>query len=147
MTYYEIAFILFPSLMDYNTSGQYLDFIKPSWSPEPRVFGTVWSILYTIIAIVIIALIVQVVRKKISWKLLIPFGVNLIVNLIFTWIQFGLKNMELAFADILLVLITIVRCMIAIRKHNKWMSIAYLPYLVWVSIATVLQYQIMMLNR
>ncbi len=152
MTYNKIIYLLthtlmnFGNLMDFNTQGQYLDRIRPERAPETRVFGTVWSILYTIMAIVLIALIVEVIRKKLPAKLFWPFGLNLLFNMIFTYIQFGLANFQLAFVDIVLVLLTIVRSMVAVWKYRKWMSIAYIPYLVWVCIATVLQYQVMMLN-
>lgn len=131
----------------FNTQEQYLSRIKPAWAPETWVFGTVWSILYTIIAIVMIVLIVKVIQKKIPARVLRPFGINLFFNAIFTYLQFGLGNFELAFTDIVVVLLTIGWCMTSIWKYQKRMSIAYIPYLVWVSIATVLQYQMMILNK
>lgn len=129
-----------------NSQEQYTTWLKPSWAPDTWVFGTVWSILYTIIAIVMIVLIVKIVKKKLPWTLIIPFGLNILFNAVFTYIQFWLGSFQLAFIDILLVLITIIWSMIAVWKHQKWMTIAYIPYLVRVSIATVLQYQTMMLN-
>ena len=132
--------------MEFNTQGQYLNRIKPERAPETYVFGAVRGVLYIIIAIVMIMLIVKIIRKKLPATLLIPFGLNILFNAIFTYIQFGLANFQLAFIDIVLVLITIVRSMIAVWKYEKWMSIAYVPYLAWVCTATVLQYQVMILN-
>jgi tryptophan-rich sensory protein len=61
-------------------------------------------------------------------------------------VQFVLKNNALAFVVILLVLITIVWAMVAIWPHAKVVSFAFVPYLIWVSIATALQLSITLKN-
>ena len=81
-------------------------------------------------------------RKKLPWFVVLPFAVNLIANLVFTPIQFGLRSLWLAAFDIVLVWATIVWLSIAIWKHHRWVAAAQLPYFVWVSIATVLQLSI-----
>ena len=130
-----------------ETTNWYSSLKKPGWAPQENVFGIVWSILYPIILAVNIYIVVLVIQHKIDWKIALPFWLNLFFNLIFTPIQFGLRNNTLALIDIFLVLITIVWAMIAIWPHNKLVSIAFVPYLIWVSIATVLQISITWLNR
>ncbi len=76
----------------------------------------------------------------------LPFAINLLTNLIFTPIQFGMRNLPLAALDILIVWATIIWMMIAIWKHHKWVAVAQVPYFVWVSIATVLQLSITWMN-
>jgi tryptophan-rich sensory protein len=112
---------------------------KPNWAPKEWVFGTVWSILYPIIIAVNIYVLYLLVRGKIGLMIALPFWLNLVFNFAFTPIQFILKNNWLAFADIILVLITIIWAMIIIWPHAKIVTLAYIPYLIWVSIATVLQ--------
>ena len=89
---------------------------------------------------------VQALRKKLPWKVALPFGINLVANLIFTPIQFGLRNVPLAAVDIVIVWVTIIWMMVAIWKHYKWVAVAQVPYFVWVSIATVLQLAITFSN-
>ena len=60
---------------------------------------------------------------------------------------FGLKNNILAGIDILLVLITLIWAMVAIYPHAKWITYIQIPYLIWVSFATVLQLTITYLNK
>jgi len=72
---------------------------------------------------------------------------NLIFNLAFTPIQFGMKNNLLAAFDVLLVLGTLIWALIVIRPHAAWVSYANIPYLLWTSFATVLQLTITYLNR
>ncbi len=115
---------------------------KPSWTPEPSTIGFIWQCLYPIIVLTFGFVFAQAIRKKIPWKVAVPFAVNLIANLIFTPIQFGLRNLPLAAVDIVVVWATIIWAAVAVWKHYKWVSLAQVPYFVWVSIATVLQLSI-----
>ena len=112
---------------------------KPSWTPEPSTIGFIWQCLYPIILVTFGFVFVQAIRKKIPLRAALPFAINLVANLIFSPIQFGLRNLPLAAVDIVIVWITIVWMMVAIWKHYRWVALAQLPYFVWVSIATVLQ--------
>lgn len=129
------------------TYTQYSQLIKPSWSPPPYLFGPVWTVLYIIIAISFGKVFILAYQKQISWLVALPFVLNLFFNFIFTYIQFGLKNNPLASADILLVLATLVWGMLAIWPHARWITYAQIPYVLWVSFATVLQLTITYLNR
>ncbi len=115
---------------------------KPSWTPEPATIGLIWRILYPVIVLTFGFVFVQAIRGKLPWLVALPFAINLIANLLFTPIQFGLRNLPLAAVDIVVVWITIVVMMVAIWKHHRWVAVAQLPYFVWVSIATVLQLSI-----
>jgi translocator protein len=120
---------------------------KPSWTPSPSSIGLIWKILYPIIILSFGFVFVQAFRGKVGWPVVLPFAVNLVANLFFTPIQFGLRNLPLASVDILVVLGTIVWMMIAVWPRSRWVAVAQLPYLVWVSIATVLQLSITWMNR
>jgi len=89
----------------------------------------------------------MVLQRKIAWVVALPFVLNLVFNVAFTPIQFGLKNNVLAAVDIVLVLATLIWAMIAIYPHAKWIMYAQIPYLLWVTFATVLQLTITYLNN
>ncbi len=120
---------------------------KPGWTPEPATIGLIWQILYPIIFVTFAFVFVQAARKKIPRKVALPFAINLAANLVFTPIQFGLRNLPLASLDILVVWGTIVWMSVAIWEHYRWVALAQVPYFVWVSIATVLQLSITWMNR
>ncbi len=120
---------------------------KPSWAPAETVFGQVWSVLYVIIFAVNIFVLSQVVTGKLSWKVGLPFWINLAANFAFTPLQFGLRNNYLALLDIIIILLTIIWAMVAIWPTYKGVALAYCPYLLWVGIATVLQASITWLNK
>ncbi len=88
----------------------------------------------------------MLVQKKISWKIALPFVLNLVSNLSFTYFQFALQSNILAAIDILLVLGTLIWAMIAIYPRKKWIAYMQVPYLLWVAFAAVLQLTITFLN-
>ena len=120
----------------------YDSLVKPSWTPEPATIGLVWQTLYPIIFVTFAFVFIQAIRKKVPWKVTVPFIVNLAANLAFTPIQFGLRSLVLAAVDILVVWASIVWIIVVIWKYYRWVAIAQVPYLAWVSIATVLQLSI-----
>jgi tryptophan-rich sensory protein len=124
----------------------YNSLVKPNWTPAPATIGLIWQILYPIIIVTFGFVFVQAIRKKVPWLVALPFGINLVANVIFTPIQFGMRNLPLASVDILIVLGTIVWMMVAVWRHYRWVALAQVPYLVWVATATVLQLSITAMN-
>lgn len=120
---------------------------KPDWTPAPATIGTIWSILYPVIIITFVFVYVQVARKKIPPAIAFPFTVNLVANLVITPIQFSLRSLPLASIDILIVWLSLIWAIAAIRKYHLWVAVAQVPYLIWVTIATVLQLSITLMNR
>lgn len=133
-----------------NTYNWYSQLIKPTWAPPSYLFGPVWTVLYVLIFISFGKVFVMAWQKAIPLVVILPFVLNLIFNFSFTYFQFGLKNNLLAAIDILLVLITLIWALIAIWKASadlRWIVYINIPYLFWVSFATVLQLTITYLNR
>lgn len=120
---------------------------KPSWTPPSSFIGTMWAILYPIIIVVFGYMIVRIARGDAPATLLIPIVLNVVSNIAFTPIQFGLKSLPLASLDILVVLATIIWCMVAFWPYSKTASFALTPYLLWVATASVLQLSITWMNR
>jgi translocator protein len=129
-----------------NTESWYQMLIKPTWAPPSWLFGPVWTFLYVLIAVSFGYVAYLFFTKKIPFAVLLPFILNIIFNVAYTPIQFGLKNNLLASIDILLVLGTLIWALIAIYPYAKWVSFINIPYAAWVSFATVLQLTITVLN-
>ncbi len=125
----------------------YSTLIKPSWAPPSWLFGPVWSVLYVIIAVSFGSVFYKTFTGKLPWIIALPFVLNLIFNFAFTYLQFGLKNNLFASIDIVLVLATLIWALAAIYPHFRWIAYINIPYLAWVSFATVLQLTITWINR
>jgi tryptophan-rich sensory protein len=111
------------------------------------VFGPVWSVLYVVIAISFGFVLLQTLKRRLPFAVLLPFILNLLFNAAYTPIQFGLRNNLLASIDIVLVLGTLVWALRVIWGRARWVALVNIPYLLWVGFATVLQLSITWLNR
>ncbi|MFA6177448.1 MAG: TspO/MBR family protein [Candidatus Paceibacterota bacterium] len=141
-----------------NTYSWYSQLIKPTWAPPSWLFGPVWTFLYVLIAVSFGKVFWMAWQKQITLLVALPFLLNLIFNFAFTPLQFGLQNNFLAAVDILLVLGTLIWGMIAIYFASQelvsvggssimWIVYIQIPYLLWVSFATILQLTVTFLNR
>lgn len=130
-----------------NSYNWYSTLIKPSWAPPSYLFGPVWSVLYTIIFFTFGWVFYKFAKGQLPFLVIFPFILNLIFNFSFTYFQFGLKNNLLASIDILLVLGTLIWALVAIWPYARMVVYANIPYLLWVSFATVLQITITFLNK
>ncbi len=130
-----------------KASDWYAKLVKPSWAPPAWLFSPVWTALYTLIFISYSYVVYLYYLHKIPFVFLLPFILNVIFNLLFTPIQFGLRNNALAAVDVLLVLITLIWSLAVIYPLYTWVAVVNLPYLVWVCFATILQLTVTSLNR
>lgn len=120
---------------------------KPDWTPAPATISLIWQILYPLILISFGYVFLQSWRGKIPHSTTVPFAINLLANISFTPLFFGLRNLPLATLDILVVWSTILWIMITIWSRSRWVAVSQVPYFVWVSIAATLQVSIFWMNR
>ena len=119
---------------------------KPSFNPPDWLFGPVWTTLYVLIGIA--AYLVWVRRDKIVHfpRTVAIYLIQLILNLAWSFIFFYLHEIGFALAEIILLLIIIVINGLVFYKINKWAGLIFIPYFLWVSFATILTYNIFILN-
>lgn len=124
----------------------YATLIKPEWAPPAFLFGPVWAVLYAVILVSFGYVAYLWWKRRIPFPVALPFLLNIVFNIAFSPIQFRLQNNLLAAVDILLVLATLVWAIVSIWPRVRWVALANIPYLLWVSFATVLQFTITWLN-
>lgn len=125
--------------------GWYADLAKPSFNPPNWIFGPVWTVLYLSMAVA--SWLVWRQRGWIDAKLpLSLFGIQMGLNVVWSWIFFGSENPGLAFAEILLLLAAITATMVSFWHRSKLAGMLFLPYLAWVTFAAVLNFAIWQLN-
>ncbi len=129
-----------------DEAGWYSTLLKPVWAPPAWLFSPVWTVLYAIIAATFGYVFYKTYKRELPLRVALPFAFNLVCNAAFTPIQFGLQNNLLAALDITLVLITLVWALLVIYPRYRWVALANIPYLLWVSFATVLQFTVTYLN-
>ncbi len=121
---------------------QYLQ--KPSWNPPNWLFGPVWTILYTMMGISV----AMIWHSKDDGKkaAIIFFMIQFILNLLWSHLFFNIHAMGWAFAEIILMALFIFMTIIYFFKINKNAAYLLVPYLLWVSFASILNYSIWTLN-
>ena len=130
-----------------DTYSWYSTLIKPSWAPPAEVFGPVWFVLYSIIIVSFGFVFYKAWKREVPRGIACIFFLNIVFNLAFSPLQFTLQNNILASIDIVLIFVTLVWALASIYKHVKWVALVNIPYLLWVSFATVLQLTITWLNQ
>lgn len=119
-------------------------FNKPSFTPPAIVFPIVWTILY-----VLMGISSYLVSKSVNEdknKALIIYGIQLFINFIWSIIFFRFKAFLLAFITILILLLLVLIMTYKFYKINKLAGILQIPYIVWLILATIITYNVFLLN-
>lgn len=122
----------------------YSTLVLPVLNPPSWIFGPVWTLLYLLMGIAAY-LVWQQGKKKRSIPIKV-FALQLFLNSIWSILFFGLQKPGLALIDILTLLISIVWTMVLFFKISKPAAYLLVPYILWVSFATYLNYSIWILN-
>ena len=125
-------------------SDWYNNLNKPFLSPPNSVFMPVWSILYLMIFISLILYLKGGVKNKITG--IIFFSIQMILNLSWTGVFFGLQNIKAALVVIVLLWIFILLTITSFFKHSKIAALLLVPYFIWVSFAVYLNISYFLLN-
>ncbi len=115
------------------------DIVKSPLNPPSWVFAPVWILLFLLMGIALY--LVWQKKNNLFW-----FWVQLILNLFWSVLFFGLRSPTFAFYEILILWLAILMTIIKFRQYNKTASVLLWPYLAWVSFASYLTYSVMILN-
>lgn len=119
---------------------------KPFFNPPNWLFAPVWTILYFLMAICIFMLLTSKSKNKIRNYLISIFYIQLFVNTLWSIFFFGLRSPFLGIIVIVLLLLLIIHFFLKSYKFNKIISYLFIPYILWVSFATILNMAILILN-
>lgn len=118
---------------------------KPLFNPPNWVFGPVWTLLYTLMGIAAV-LVWQHRQSPGVRRALWLYVLHLVVNTSWSLIFFGAQNLAVAFFVILVLLAMIVALILQFSRWSKVSAWLLVPYLCWVTFATVLNGSLWMLN-
>ena len=146
---------IFLCLIFGNGIGGYFTFVsvetwyqtlnKPNFNPPDWVFGPVWTTLYVLMG-VSIWLIWKKETSKIRTISMIIFWVQLFFNIFWTYLFFGIQRIDLGLFEIFFLIFLILMNIIYFYKIDKIASYLLVPYVLWVSYASILNYKIWVLN-
>lgn len=121
----------------------YAQLTKPSWAPPAWLFGPVWSALYALMG----------VAAWLVWRSPGPrgvalglFGAQLAANALWSWLFFAWHRGALAAVEVVVLLALIVATIVAFWRSSRLAALLLLPYLLWVSFASVLTWSVWRAN-
>lgn len=129
-----------------SINGWFSTLNKPSFNPPNYLFGPVWTALYILMGISLY-LILQTPKTEIRNTALIIFTIQMILNFSWSFLFFYFKWPGIAFVDIILMWISIVVMIFTFYRISATAAYLQVPYLLWVSFASVLNGAIWYLNK
>lgn len=134
--------------------GWYAELSKPSWNPPSWVFGPVWTTLYLLMGVaswrVWKSQLLAGARPRAQQRVrsaLVTYSGQLALNAVWSPVFFGLKRIDLALVVIVLLLVAIIETIRRFAQLDRPAAAMLLPYLSWVSFATILNATLQLLNR
>jgi benzodiazapine receptor len=124
----------------------YVGLEKPFFTPPNWLFGPVWITLYTLMGISLFLVWERGPGKEEVRSALLAFFGQLVLNSIWSIVFFGLRSPFYALIIIVLMWFVILITIIKFYKVDKKAGLILIPYILWVSVATVLNYYVLVLN-
>jgi tryptophan-rich sensory protein len=126
-------------------NGWYTTLIKPSFNPPNYVFGPVWTLLYLLMGVSIY--MIRTAEHPLRKNATIIFAIQLVLNFWWSIIFFQMERPLAALVEIIVMWFSILYMIVSFRRIKPLAAYLQIPYLLWVSFATLLTASIWWLNR
>ena len=127
--------------------GWYAGLAKPSFNPPNWIFGPVWTLLYALMGLAAYLVYEKGFKKPHVKKALAVFAAQLLLNTLWSIVFFGAHRILGAAVVIVLLGAMILATILLFHRISKAASYLLVPYIFWVSFATVLNVSLYVLNR
>lgn len=127
-------------------STWYTTLTKPEFNPPNWIFGPVWTTLYILMGVSLYLVWNKGTKTPLAKIALTVFGIQLTLNAIWSILFFGLQSPLLAFIEIIFLWLAIFITIFFFHKISRTAAYLLIPYILWVSFAAVLNYNIFLLN-
>jgi tryptophan-rich sensory protein len=144
LVFLAIVFAVAAFGAQFTPGAWYQTLAKPAWTPPSWLFAPVWTVLYAMIATAAALVWLRAPHVSIALGL---WGLQLVLNGLWSWLFFGLERPGLAALDIVTLLVAIVATSVTFRPVSRAAALLMMPYALWVAYATALNLAIWNLNR
>ncbi|MBY0391904.1 MAG: tryptophan-rich sensory protein [Novosphingobium sp.] len=129
-----------------DTTGWYQSLNLPSWNPPAPAFGLIWTVVFTLIAAAGVYAWRAAPDSRSADTLIGLFAINGALNVSWTVLFFQLRRPDWAMAELAVLWVSILVLIVACGRFSRLAALLLVPYLVWVSIAGALNWQVIQLN-
>lgn len=133
-----------------SVSNWFPTLVKPWFSPPSWLFGPVWTILYFLMGLSLYIVwnkTETISKQKYKKQFFILFGIQLILNALWSFLFFGLKSPISGLIDILFLDMAVITTIIYANRVSKYAAVLLAPYMAWIIFATLLNFEIALLNN
>ena len=124
----------------------YYSLIQPSWKPDDLIFPIAWTIIFTLCAISGGMLLSSASANTLKLRISTCFLLNAFLNVWWSYLYFFIKRPDVALLEVIFLWGSIIVLILFSRAVNKVASILLIPYLAWVTLASLLNYETAKLN-
>lgn len=124
----------------------YADLKKPSFNPPNWIFAPVWTILYALMGVTLFLVWRKGLTTKGAQTAIFLFAVQLVLNILWSFLFFGLKSPLYGFLEIIVLWVAILLTIISFLKISQPAGVLLIPYLAWVTFAALLNFSLLRLN-
>lgn len=129
-----------------SIANWYADLHKPSFNPPNWVFAPVWTLLFILMGLSFYFVWqksagIMKIKKQVFW-----FIIQLILNIGWSFLFFGMHRPAFAFIEIIFLWLAILITIVEFKGISKLGAWLFLPYFLWVSFASALNFAIFLLN-
>jgi benzodiazapine receptor len=128
-----------------SIQGWYMTLQKAPFNPPSWVFGPAWTMLYFLMALSLFLVLQKKLKKQRNF-LMILFSIQLALNFFWSVIFFGQHLPLVAFIEIIFLWISIALLIVDSWKYSKTAALLLVPYICWVSFASILNLFVILLN-
>jgi tryptophan-rich sensory protein len=119
---------------------------KPDWQPPGPAFGAIWTTIYALTAIAGVITWRRAPKGAEREWLVGLLALNGFLNVFWSLLFFRVMRPDWSLMEVALLWLSIVALIIFASRHSRWAGILLTPYLIWVSLASVLNFEIVRLN-
>lgn len=120
---------------------------QPAWAPPDWAFGVIWTIIFSLTTIAGVSAWRRVPDERAGEALIGMLAFNGFLNLLWSFLFFKMQRPDWALFEVALLWLSILMLIMMTRRYAPAAALLFIPYLIWVTIAAALNYQVVMLNR
>lgn len=124
----------------------YFSLRHPDWKPPDAAFGIIWTTIFTLCAISAWLAWQAADHRAQRRRVLMLFGVNACLNILWSALYFKLHRPDWALVEVVFLWLSIGALIVGLWRLSRWASGLLIPYWIWVSVASVLNYDTVLLN-
>jgi len=124
----------------------YYSLQQPAWAPPDYMFGIIWTSIFAMIAVAGVLAWEKAPTRRETEISLGLFALNGFLNLGWSFLFFRLHRPDLAFYELIALWLSVLILILFCGRFSKWSALLLVPYLIWVTIAGALNYQVVQLN-